>query len=238
MEQKGRVKERSQKNRLLAAALSFFILAAAAKASERKKVIDCGVGPAAKAGLAKNNATLAGAGFQIDGFGYKSVEVNFGKLYGAKGVGFLIGIKADLPFNAKDATQVQGQTYEIYSFGRKGFLLSIAGLIGRPGKIFLGVKAGIGFQISQVNEVTVDIGDSTIDAYLAGYTPVPGTNNSTLFLEAGGLFLIPIGKSLYIRFEGGAKGLVHPTEQENTYIPIEYRKRTGLYAGVGLEASF
>jgi|GEM_PF-5517287 len=177
-----------------------------------------------------------GEGHSIDRFGYKSVEVNYGKLY-LKGIGFLVGLSADLPSNVKDATQLEGQTYEIFNFDRKGVMFEIAGLIGKPGKIAFGAKAGIGLQTSQTNGAVVDIGNSTIDAYLAGYTPVPGKYRSTLFSKAGIMILIPTG-NMYLAFEGGVKDLVHPTERKNNYRPIEYQSRTGPYAGVGLEAKF
>ncbi len=232
----------SAKQKILAGAMSLFLLGSTALGAEKKKTLDNIVEPAAKAEVAKpqsKNLSLTGIGINNDGYGNLNGEMTFGTFYTDRKAGFLVGLGVDFPKHGKltsaiDESQVD---YRIYDWERMGVIASVAALTGNPDRVIYGPVAGIGIQTGHVNSEVQNVGNMGLDEFMKIYRPTEQEKNkNSIFGKLGVKALIQVKGICYIVIDGGAKFGVKPTVQGNSYgnARIDPKGKITPYIGLGL----
>jgi hypothetical protein len=234
------MKSSQTKQKVLASAMSLFLLGSSAIGAEKKKTLDQIVEPAAKVETTKpqqQNIDLFGGGVHNDGYGNLGCDFNFGTFYSDKKTGFLAEFCMDFPKNKILTSNVKDNIYRINNWGREGMMLSMAGLKGNPNKLIWGVKLGVGLQTTYSNSIEQDIGSQSIEEFLKNYVPSEEKNEKrSVYGKAGGVLIIPFEKKFYIVIDAGAKFGVKPTVQGTSYrnASISPNGKTALYLGLGV----
>jgi hypothetical protein len=218
------------KQKILASAMSLFLLGSTAISAE-KKTLDKIVEPAAKVEIAQpqnRNISLGGAKVYYDMDGNISGEFNFGTFYADKKTGFLGGLTVDFPHHKSVSTHIKDMQFRNYDWERIGLMFSAAVLKGKPEKYLLGPEMGIGIQNTSLDSEIIYIGDKYS-------VPVKESEKKdSLFYKLGALFMVRVKGELYLTINAGAKGGISHITPHGMDNRLEKGYKFALYAGLGV----
>jgi hypothetical protein len=229
---------RSAKQKILASAMSLFLLGSTAIGAEKKKTLDKIVEPAAKVEVAQpqnRNLSLGGAKVYYDTDGNIAGEFNFGTFYTDKKTGFLGGLTVDFPHHKSVSSHIQDWQFRNYDWDRVGFMFSAALLKGKPEKYLLGPEIGIGIQNTNLHSTDIIMGKGSIDESLKDN--VPETENeekNSVFYKLGALFMVHVKGDFYLTINAGAKGGISHITPHGMDNRLEKGYKIAPYAGLGV----
>jgi hypothetical protein len=119
------MKSSQTKQKVLASAMSLFLLGSTAIGAEKKKTLENIVEPAAKVEVAQpqnRNISLGGVKINYDMDGNISGEFNFGTFYADKKTGFLGGLTVDFPRHKSVSSHIQDMQFRNYDWERIGLM--------------------------------------------------------------------------------------------------------------------
>jgi len=222
---------RSAKQKILASAMSLFLIGSTAIGAEKSKTLDKIVEPAPKVEVAQpqsRNMSLGGAKVYYDMDGNISGELNFGTFYADKNTGFLAGLTVDFPRHKTLSEHIEGNKFGAYDWSRTGLMFSAAVLKGKPEKYLLGPEIGIGIQNTSLDSEIIYIGDKYS-------VPVKESEKKdSLFYKLGALFMVRVKGDLYLIFNAGAKGGISHITPHGMDNRLEKGYKIAPYVGAGV----
>lgn len=225
------MKSSQTKQKVLASAMSLFLLGSTAIGAE-KKTLDKIVEPAAKKIEASHpkdrNLSLTGLSMYNDDYGNLGGEFNFGTFYNNKGSGFLVGFGFDFPKSRQLISD-----FNTYDWERMGVKASFTGLLGNSDKVLYGPVVGVGIQSGYVSYNIQNAGSTTVKVY----SPDDDKNRNSVFGELGFKALIPMKRLCYVVIGTGFRFGVKPTVQGNSpdNARVENKGKTGYFVTLGLD---
>jgi hypothetical protein len=226
---------RPAKQKILASAMSLFLLGSTAIGAE-KKTLDKIVEPAPKVEVAQpqsRNMSLGGVKVYYDTDGNIAGEFNFGTFYADKKTGFLGGLTVDFPHHKSVSSHIQDWQFRNYDWDRVGLMFSAAVLKGKPGKYLLGPEIGIGIQNTRLNSTDIIIGNGSIDEPLKDYVLEENEEKNSVFYKLGALFMVRVKGGLYLTINAGAKGGISHITPHGMDNRLEKGYKIAPYAGLG-----